>query len=344
MFHMKQLMTTTSIVELLNTLHKRDCEPILIVGDVMLDHYQYGKVERISPEAPVPIVNIKSEEFKLGGAANVANNITKLKGTTYLIGVIGDDLNGDVLLKLLNKNKIPNTLLKKKDYFTTTKTRIIAKSQQLLRIDKEQIHHDFSYHLTKIVQKFLPEFKIIIISDYGKGAIGKSLIDMLCSSSALVLIDPKERNFKNYRKPFIMTPNKKEAEDLSGIHIDTKESLLKAGEIIIEKTGTTNLLITLGEQGMVLFENKGKLVLHLPALTRKVYDVTGAGDTVLSALALGLSKKMSLIESCIFANICAGIVVGKMGTSYPEWQEIFDNSNKWKKYLQIKPWKEDKTT
>ena len=337
---MKQLMTTNSIADLLTLAHKKKSAPILVIGDVMLDHYQYGRVERISPEAPVPVVHIESEEFKLGGAANVANNINKLNGKTYLMGVIGEDRNGRILEKLLCDNNISNTLLKKKDYTTSTKTRIVAKSQQLLRIDRELTSVDYSGELAEIVKKVMNNYKVIVISDYGKGAIGKPLLDTLVQSSSLVLIDPKQKNFLTYKEPYIITPNKKEAENFSGIHIDGKQSLLKAGYTILKKTGAYNLLITLGQEGMVLFKNQGEIVLHLPALGRKVYDVTGAGDTVLSAIALGLSKKMSLLESCIFANICAGIVVGKRGTAFPTWDEIFLNSNKWQDYLKITQWKQ----
>jgi len=335
---MKQSMKANSIADLLTLTHKKYSHPILVIGDIMLDHYLFGNVERISPEAPVPVVHIESEEYKLGGAANVANNIKKLYGKTYLMGVVGEDLNGNILEKLLRDNNISNTLLKKKNYTTTTKTRIIAKSQQLLRIDKELTSVDYSGELAKLVKKVMDNYKVIVISDYGKGAIGSPLLKTLHCSSSFILIDPKPKNFQNYREPYIITPNKKEAEIFSGIQINGKQSLLKAGDIILKKTGAHNLLITLGEDGMVLFEDQGKVVLHLPALGRKVYDVTGAGDTVLSALALGLAKEMSLLESCIFANICAGIVVGKRGTAFPTWDEIFLNSNKWNEYLKITQW------
>ncbi|GAB6886597.1 D-glycero-beta-D-manno-heptose-7-phosphate kinase [Desulfothermus okinawensis JCM 13304] len=306
----------------------------------MLDHYQYGAVERISPEAPVPVVKIEKEEFKLGGAANVANNIKKLGGDPYLLGVVGNDRAGDVLIDLLFENKIHNTLIKIENHPTTTKTRILAKSQQLLRIDKESTSEDHSHKLLQVLHEILPTFQLVIVSDYGKGTIGKDVLLLLQNSKAKVLIDPKERNYSFYKKPFIITPNKKEAEGFSGIRITDKESLIEAGRKIIEKTECYNLLITLGKQGMVLFENQGNFVYHLPTLARKVYDVTGAGDTVLSALAYGLSKKIDIVKSCIFANICAGIVVGKMGTSFPEWDEIQSDSRIWDNQMKITLWQE----
>ncbi len=329
----------THLDELLENIKNNKGKRILIVGDIILDHYLYGNVERISPEAPVPIVRIEAEEYKLGGAANVANNIISLGGIVLLVGIVGDGQEGNILKRLLGEKGIENVLIEIKEVPVIEKTRIIAQSQHLLRIDREDDSKDLSPHLKEVVREFCYESSCVVVSDYGKGSVGKSILDVLENCPSKVLIDPKMRNYINYKGPFLITPNKKEAEEMSGIKIVDKESIIKAGFKIIKNTRASNLLITLGGKGMVLFEDSGNRVVHLPAMARKVYDVTGAGDTVLSGIALGLSKGASLLDCCIFANICAGIVVGKMGTSTPLWGEIIEDGKKWSSYFKIEVWK-----
>ncbi len=338
MFHMKQWKIEKTLKDIVSQVKERPSASILVVGDIILDHYQYGKVERISPEAPVPIVLIQNEEYKLGGAANVANNLSALGEHPHLIGVVGKDLDAKEIEGLVKQKTIPCNLISSDKCPTIKKTRIIAQNQQVLRLDREvsnTSHWDIVY---PVLSKFKDKFELIIISDYGKGVVGRELLEELSNWKTLLLIDPKKRNFNNYKGCFLLTPNRKEAEELSGVVLNNRESIIEAGRLILKKTNAENLLITLGSEGMVLFESGGGDVFHLPAISRRVFDVTGAGDTVLSAIALGLSKGLSLIESCVFANICAGIVVGKVGTSVVLWEDIEPLNGKWESYLKLNKW------
>jgi len=335
---MKQYQRKIYLNNIISHIKQTQAKPVLIIGDIMLDHYVYGVVNRISPEAPVPIVEITFEEFKLGGAANVANNLSALGEEPLLIGVIGHDEDGSKLKKILNEKSIPHRLVELKDFPTTKKTRIIAQNQQVIRLDRENYSVNHWPHLKNVLLKSKNKFEIVVISDYGKGVVEKELLYEISNWKCMVLIDPKKRNFSNYQSSYLITPNRAEAEELSKIPISNQNDIIQAGKKILKKIKTQNLLITLGSDGMVLFEKRGERIIHLPAMARKVYDVTGAGDTVLSAVAFGLSKGLSLLDSCIFANICAGIVVGKLGTSVPLWEEIEPINGKWEEYLNIELW------
>jgi len=295
--------------ELIEILEKFKDKKILVIGDLILDHYAYGNVSRISPEAPVPIVHLKSEEYKLGGAANVAANIATLSGNVTLIGLIGRDRRGKKVIELCKKNKIKIF----PEYFhkTIIKTRIIAENQQLVRIDEEQITpKDLN---PRIIKREAEKAEIIIISDYAKGTINEDLMKLLTSLNKKIIVDPKPKNKLIYKGAYLITPNQKEALEMSSC-----EEIHKAGEQL-QKELETNVIITRGKQGMSIFNNGVK---DIPTFAKEVYDVTGAGDTVIATLSLALASGASLESSAILANHAAGIVVGKHGTAKVELEEL----------------------
>ncbi len=309
---------------------------ILIIGDLMLDRYIWGKVSRISPEAPVPVVRVEKEELKLGGSANVLNNILSLNGNAKICGVIGDDLNGEKLLEILNKNNIdPSGIIIEKNRTTTVKTRIIGNNQQIVRVDRESDNGLFLSTFKKL-QKYLenniPEIDAVIISDYGKGVIFKEsfeLIINLCKRyNKIVNVDPKNQNMGIYKKPTLLTPNLSEASFAAGFPINFK-NLKNGGNHLLKKFESDYLVITLADKGMaIFFKNKDEYV-HLPTIARDVYDVTGAGDTVISVLTLGMAADFDVINSAKIANIAAGIVVGKLGAATVHEDEL---KKAWKQF------------
>lgn len=287
---------------------------IAVVGDVILDKYLWGEVERISPEAPVPIVDIKRETVNLGGAANVAWNLSALGVKTFLVGVVGQDENSKVLESLLTERFIHPRLVYDKNRPTTEKTRIIAVSQQLLRIDresKEKLTTDIHKSLIRQITDLLDTVEGIIISDYGKGVVSKEMVEVCLESGKPVFVDPKPKNYHVYKDITIMTPNKKEAYEC--VKADHGESVETVGKKIMEELNLNQLLITLGADGMALFEREK--ITKIPAKAKKVYDVTGAGDTVISVLAASKLSGGSWEESATLANYAAGYVVGEIGTA-----------------------------
>ena len=295
--------------ELIEIIDKFKDKKILVIGDLILDHYAYGTVSRISPEAPVPIVHIKSEEYKLGGAANVAANIATLSGNITLIGLIGRDRKGKKVIDLCKKNKIKIF----PEYFhrTIKKTRIIAENQQLVRIDEEQItNKDLN---PRLIKKEAEKADIIIISDYAKGAISPNLMKLLTSLNKRIVVDPKPKNKSLYQGVYLITPKQKEATEMSSF-----ENVYKAGEQL-QRELNTNVIITKGKQGMSIFNNGIK---DIPTFAKEVYDVTGAGDTVIATLSLALASGANLEESAILANHAAGIAVGKPGTARVYLEEL----------------------
>jgi rfaE bifunctional protein kinase chain/domain len=287
---------------------------VLVVGDLILDRYLWGEVERISPEAPVPIVDVKRENYNLGGACNVAWNISRLDGEVYIAGVIGDDANGDILIDMLLKNRIKPVVVKDKSRPTTEKTRIIAVSQQLIRIDrekKEKLSLSVQKSIISSIKDILDLVDAVIISDYGKGVVTKRLMDFLRRSGKPLFIDPKPSNFNLYKNATIMTPNRKEAYEC--VKKDRSIPVEKVGFEILKRLGSDQLLITLGSEGMALFE--GKDIVKIPAKAKKVYDVTGAGDTVISVLTMAKISGASWLEASSLANYAAGYVVGEIGTA-----------------------------
>ncbi len=293
---------------------------ILVIGDLILDRYIWGKVDRISPEAPVPIVEVTKEDFLLGGASNVANNIRALGGSATIVGVIGNDRAGDVLTNLLDKQGIRCQGVVRCSRNTIVKTRIIAHNQQVVRFDredKERLDGKISKEILEYIRGVLPDHNAVIISDYKKGVVSSELIGEVLKSAKpshiFVSVDPKVSHFRFYKGVSLITPNLAEASLASGIEIKDEKSLISAGKTLLKKLSCDAVLITRGEQGMSLFEKEK--VTHIPTVTKDVYDVTGAGDTVIAAFTLAHAAGASLKNAAVIANHAAGIVVGKVGTA-----------------------------
>ena len=306
---------------------------VLIIGDLMLDHYLMGDVDRISPEAPVPVVNVTKESVVVGGAGNVARNIAKLGGSPLLISAVGDDRDGSLLDELCNKAGLDTRMIRDANRPTTKKTRIIAHNQQVVRVDQELVAplsggaHD---ELFSILESVVHDYPVIILSDYGKGFISQAFMDRFmqlvasCKSRPLVLVDPKTVNYDLYQGVDLLTPNTKEAGEGAGMTVSDKESVLEAGEALFNRLNCNNLLITLGPDGMALFEGKDT-VRHIPTFARKVYDVTGAGDTVIATTALALSAGLDLLTACTLANYAAGVVVAQVGAATTSPEEVLES-------------------
>lgn len=306
--------------KLIRILGKFKGKNILVVGDIMLDKYIFGKVERISPEAPVQVVEVEKESYVPGGAANVANNISALGGNTFMIGVVGKDKESEILISELNKRGI-NTqgILTDKDKPTTQKVRVLGQKQQLLRIDyekKEYLSRDFEKKMISTIKNMISGSEAIIISDYAKGVITGNLmkeIKVMAKGKTLV-IDPKPKHKSFYSNASIVTPNTKEAIEMTGI-----EDIETTGKQLLNQLNSP-ILITRGEKGMSLFEKED--ITNIPTKAKEVYDVSGAGDTVVAALALALASGATLKEAATLANHAAGIKVGKLGTSTVTIDEI----------------------
>jgi D-beta-D-heptose 7-phosphate kinase/D-beta-D-heptose 1-phosphate adenosyltransferase len=307
---------------------------ILVVGDIIVDHFIYGTVCRISPEAPVPVVNVTKEEFLLGGGANVLHNIYSLGAEAVLCGIIGADDMGARLQNLLQDLGASTEGLVTGKRPTTVKTRVLAQRQQIVRFDREQIGSPSAATVQRMIDYFednLAAFDAVIISDYYKGVIGKDLMENLMSRVKIiekqegrlipVVVDPKPGNPERFSATSLITPNQLEAEKMSGVRIESDESLREAAEILLEKVSCQAVLITRGEHGMALLE-RGRRLLTIPTTAREVFDVTGAGDTVIAALALGLAAGASYAVAATLANIAAGVVVGKVGTATVTQEEL----------------------
>lgn len=302
---------------------------VLVLGDVMLDHYIWGTVKRISPEAPVPVVEVNSESVRLGGAGNVLNNILGLGGEVTFCSVIGADSAGEwIQERVQSKNVDMSGLIVEENRLTIKKTRIVAHQQQVVRFDHEA-RSPFLAKTTRRLSDYviseLSNVDCLAISDYSKGVISRSVLRKILPAARErgipVIVDPKVNHFALYKNVTLVTPNNLEASQASGIDIQDEASLLKAGETILKKLNCQAVLITRGEQGMSLFESDGA-VTHIPTDAKEVFDVTGAGDTVLSTLALALAVGAPLSEAARLANLAAGIVVGIVGTATIEREMI----------------------
>lgn len=295
---------------------------VLVVGDLMLDHYIWGSVKRISPEAPVPVVTVLSESVLLGGAGNVLHNILTLGGTGILCSVIGSDDAGRWLMQeLRSKGMELNGVLSEEGRPTTKKTRIIAHQQQVVRFDhekKDNITVKTEKKFIDFILDHLLQIDCMVISDYSKGMITEgllaSVLPPVLKKGIPIIVDPKVNHFPLYKKVTVITPNHLEASQASGIEIENESTLQQAGRILLKKLGCRAVLITRGEQGMTLFE-KGGEVTHIPTEAQQVFDVTGAGDTVVSTLSLALSAGAPLDAAARLANHAAGVVVGMVGTA-----------------------------
>ncbi|MEL6114527.1 bifunctional D-glycero-beta-D-manno-heptose-7-phosphate kinase/D-glycero-beta-D-manno-heptose 1-phosphate adenylyltransferase HldE [Photobacterium sp. SP02] len=298
------------------TLPDYDQASVLVVGDVMLDRYWTGPTGRISPEAPVPVVKVDQIEERPGGAANVAMNIAALGGHARLVGLTGIDDAARALNEKLASLKVRCDFVSLPDYPTITKLRVMSRGQQLIRLDFEEGFHDVDADLIlPRLEQALPNVKAMILSDYAKGALEhvRAMIELGRRFGVAVLIDPKGTDFERYRGATMLTPNLTEFEAVAG-KAKTDEELVEKGLALIEQFDLEALLVTRSEHGMTLLQ-KGQEPLHMPTQAKEVYDVTGAGDTVISVLAASLSAGKSLSDACKLANAAAGVVVGKLGTS-----------------------------
>lgn len=301
---------------------------VLILGDTMLDEYLIGDAERISPEAPIPVVRVEETRLMVGGAGNVARNIRSLGGSVRLISVCGEDDASSRLELLLLEDGVETVLVRTTDRPTTIKTRILARQQQMLRVDRESTACLAAHAMQRVLnalEESLADFDVLVISDYGKGFVSSQLMDGVRRIAArksrrpLVLVDPKVPNLPLYAGVDLLTPNAKETSEGTGLPVGTTEEILRAGRALMAKLQSRRLLTTLGARGMALFISPDE-VWHIPTVARKVFDVTGAGDTVIATVALALSLGIEPVEACLLANYAAGIVVGEVGaaTASPE--------------------------
>ena len=313
----------------------RNTKPnILVVGDLMIDHYLWGDCDRISPEAPVQVVNVSKETAVLGGAGNVVNNLHALGATVSVASVVGqDDIGTELLLMLKSLGVKTEGLVTQEGRKTSKKSRIIASSQQILRYDKESKEDITQASVDKIIaaiKKDLFLYDMIILSDYGKGVLTPKLcqeiISLAASKNKKVLVDPKGKDYSRYKGAHFLTPNKKEACEATGIDIVDDESLLKAGEWLRRECELELSMITLSEDGIAIFSEKSEAfdgTMHkVPTVAKEVFDVTGAGDTVIASLAYALSSGKDVVTAAQFANAAAAVVVGKIGSATATMDEI----------------------
>lgn len=302
---------------------------ILVIGDLILDEFIWGNVERISPEAPVPVVWVKSESFMPGGASNVANNISSLSGKVGMSGVIGDDHHGKLLTNELKRRNVDTAgLVIDANRPTSLKTRIIAHHQQVVRVDREKIDNiedNLLEQILSFIRQKITDIDGLIIEDYGKGLITPRLLSEIIPLAKrhkkIITVDPKENHFSLYKHVTSLTPNTKEASVGSGIKIHNLDDVDKVGKKLLKDLESDSVLVTLGENGMRLFEKNGKIT-HIDTAAQEVFDVSGAGDTVIATFTLALCSGASMVEAAILANIAAGIVVGKVGVAVVTREEI----------------------
>ena len=299
---------------------------VLVVGDAMLDRYWYGAVERISPEAPVPVVRVTRTEERIGAAANVAYNIVTLGAQASLLSVVGEDEASHTLENLVAKTGITPYFGRDAKLKTTVKLRVIGRQQQLIRLDFENMpEHEVLASQSATFEKLAPQHEVVLFSDYGKGGLAH-IVTMIAQARAAgktVLVDPKGSDFERYRNASVVTPNRTELEEVIGFWGSEAELCTKAHKLRAA-LGLQALLVTRSEEGMTLFDAHGEL--HVPTVAREVFDVTGAGDTVIATLATMVAAGLSLRDAVPIANQAAGIVVGKFGTATVNYQELFATS------------------
>ncbi len=312
-------MSNTGLKKYLDHFPKRR---IFVVGDLMVDYYLFGSVRRISPEAPVPVVNVTSESVLPGGAANVLHNILTLGGGGVLCGVVGQDAAGDWLTHTLKaKGAQCDGVFVDSEHLTTRKTRVVAHQQQVVRFDHERpgaISPKAHRHLTAALNRCVAEADCVVVSDYAKGVVTPGLMNAVRVAARArgtpIIVDPKVSHFARYKRTALITPNHLEAAAASGVEIVDEPSLRQAGATLLRKSDCGAVLITRGEQGMSLFE-RGKEAVHISTEARAVYDVTGAGDTVVATLALAVASGAPWRDAARLANIAAGLSVGIVGTA-----------------------------
>ncbi|MBN1621165.1 MAG: D-glycero-beta-D-manno-heptose-7-phosphate kinase [Endomicrobiales bacterium] len=309
--------------KLLRFIPKFTKQKILVLGDIMVDKFVWGKVSRISPEAPVPVVETTKETYSFGGAGNVANNLRSLGAQVYISGIVGNDMVGNHLRDELLLNKInAEGLICDYSRPTIIKTRIIAAHQQIVRVDREvkgELPKSLNQRIIRYLDKIIPHTSAVIISDYGKGMINKTIlrkaISLASKQSIPVVVDPKIEHFLQYKNVSCITPNLSEA--ISGMRsheISEDKDINNLGFKILKRLRSKSVLITRGEKGMTLYE-PGNKTTHIPTRAREVFDVTGAGDTVIASFTLAVASNASFSEAAELSNFAAGIVVGKLGTA-----------------------------
>jgi D-glycero-beta-D-manno-heptose-7-phosphate kinase len=304
---------------------------IAVIGDMMLDCYFRGDVKRISPEAPVPVIEVENEYFRFGGAANVALNILKLGGIPYTTGVVGNDNDGKIFNSLMKKSKIaPDGIVVDTARPTTAKTRVIAGNQHVVRIDKESkksISSSIEKKLFEYLHSHIKNLDGIILQDYNKGVLTAGLIKKIIAlaneKNILITVDPKFHNFFEFRNVSVFKPNRKEAEEVLGIKITTDEDISKTGHALLEKLNARTIMLTLGSEGIAVFEH-GKPEKRMPTKARKVADVSGAGDTVIATLTMALAAGGNITEASYLANYAAGIVCQEVGIVPIELDTLFN--------------------
>ena len=302
---------------------------ILVIGDLMIDHYLWGSCDRISPEAPVQVVNVKKESSVLGGAGNVINNLVTLGSVVDVISVIGNDSVANELKSLLEKIDVPTSnLVVENNRKTSKKSRLIASQQQVLRYDMESIddiNENSHKQIIQTLEKNIDKYSSIILSDYGKGVLTtnltKEIIKISNKNNIKVLVDPKGKDYSKYKGSYTLTPNKKEAMEATNIDIKDESSLIEALKSLKTQCELEVSLITLSEQGIAIFDDE---LTIKPTVAREVYDVTGAGDTVIASIAFALGNNLDIKDAIYFANLAAGVVVGKIGSATTTLDEIYE--------------------
>ena len=302
---------------------------ILVIGDLMIDHYLWGSCDRISPEAPVQVVNVKKESSVLGGAGNVINNLVTLGSIVDVISVIGNDSVANELKSLLEKIDVPTSnLVVENNRKTSKKSRLIASQQQVLRYDMESIddiNENSHKQIIQTLEKNIDKYSSIILSDYGKGVLTtnltKEIIKIANKNNIKVLVDPKGKDYSKYKGSYTLTPNKKEAMEATNIDIKDESSLIEALKSLKTQCELEVSLITLSEQGIAIFDDE---LTIKPTVAREVYDVTGAGDTVIASIAFALGNNLDIKDAIYFANLAAGVVVGKIGSATTTLDEIYE--------------------
>ncbi|MBE7177065.1 MAG: D-glycero-beta-D-manno-heptose-7-phosphate kinase [Mucilaginibacter polytrichastri] len=320
------------LAEKIRNIRPSDQPPfILVIGDAMIDHYIWGQANRLSPEAPVPVVEARSETFTLGGAANVALNLQILGVKTALACLAGQDDAHDQLRVLLQESQVDNLVFAEAERFTTQKTRVMAGSHQLVRIDRESTHALSAENEPKIMEaleKLIGEATLILLSDYNKGMLSPGLcgriITLAAKQGKKIIVDPKGKDYSKYAGAFIIKPNRKELAEASGMSaLSTDEELISAAQVIIGQTDAKYIIVTLSEEGIAII-GEGRIT-RMPVKATNVYDVTGAGDTVLATLAFGLAHDLPIEDACEMANHAAAIALRKVGNAAVSVHDILEN-------------------
>ncbi|MDO9514659.1 MAG: D-glycero-beta-D-manno-heptose-7-phosphate kinase [Syntrophales bacterium] len=315
----KNIISKKRALEIVDRFHR---SKVLVVGDIMVDQFIWGKVSRISPEAPVPVVKVTSENLLLGGCTNVLNNVFSMGGKVAISGIVGSDTMGTWLMDTLQEMNIDTAgVIVEQGRPTIVKTRVIAHNQQVVRFDREDkspITQDSLQRIIAYIESMEDDLGAVIISDYNKGVFSEQLVreirEITTKRGIILCIDPKQSDFSLYRGCDLITPNYQETERALGREIESRDDLIKGGAALMKDFDFGSLLVTMGEAGMSLFERNGA-VTHIPTVAREVFDVTGAGDTVIGVLALCVAAGATFTEAAVLANHAAGIAVGKVGTA-----------------------------